>query len=93
MRMVIHKQALVMQERQIIMMPAFFKIIALQEQNRVPTIWYEHNLDSTLGEHQAKIFIVGTGHIVPAEARSHLGTLQFGPMVWHFYMDRRNEHS
>ena len=63
--------------------PRGWRVLTVQMQDDVPTIWAEVNPDAVWDTHL--IEVVGTGHPLPDEPRTYLGTVQRGPLVWHVY--------
>jgi hypothetical protein len=69
---------------QIIMnMPAGAKLLTMQLQGGVPTIWAEVDTDNPM--EPRKIATFGTGWELPEEPGQYVGTFQEGPFVWHVY--------
>ena len=58
------------------------KPIHLEKQGDVITLWAEVNTSEPLADYQWHF--VGTGLPIPDEWQ-HLGTIQTGGFVWHFY--------
>lgn len=49
----------------------------------VPCVWAE--VFSTMPDILRSIYVVGTGHSKPEEAREHVGSFIQGMFVWHVY--------
>ena len=64
-------------------MPRGAKILALQKQDRTPTIWAE--VDSEAPKENHLFVIYGTGHPLAEVAGTYIGTFQSPPFVWHVY--------
>lgn len=84
----IWKFPLAMVERQPVMMPRVSRILALQNQGGIPTIWAE--VDPESPAITATVTLVGTGREVPADSGDYVGTVQEqgGMFIWHFYLLR-----
>ena len=65
-----------------ITIPGAFRIVDVQMQGNIPTIWAEVNPANP--KQKVRIIMVGTGHEIPMPAK-HLGTVQDGELVWHIY--------
>ena len=64
-----------------VVMPRGARILALQKQDEIPTIWAEVDPEAPKENH---LFIIyGTGHRVVAG--TYIGTFQSPPFVWHVY--------
>ena len=77
--MKIHKYTL---ENEYINMPIGCKIIHVDYQNDIITLWCEINDSMTVAKHYFQV--VGTGQDVPRNGK-HIKTLFDGPFVWHLY--------
>jgi hypothetical protein len=80
----IYKYPLVMVDVQSIRLPRGARPLCVQLQDETPCLWVE--VEPHRAGHNAKVFIVGTGHGVPNEAVKYLSTVQMGVFVWHFYI-------
>lgn len=71
-----------------ILMPTYSKILCVQNQYDIPTLYvqvssyFDHEEDIT-------IIIVGTGHPIPELELEYIGTVvtQKGMLVWHVYKE------
>ncbi len=83
----IYKYSLSLEAHQEIMLPNGAKVLRFMNQYEVPTIWAEVDPDEpTL----PRLFhIVGTGHDMPTQELTYIGTALFrgGALVWHLYGD------
>ena len=66
-----------------IAMPKGAKILTLQMQQGVPTLWAEVVPDGLNEIHHLVIY--GTGHPIHSGSGSYIGTFQDPPFVWHVY--------
>ena len=66
-----------------IVMPKGAKVLTLQMQDGVPTLWAEVDPDAPDEIHHLVTY--GTGHPVDPGAGSYIGTYQSPPFVWHVY--------
>lgn len=60
-----------------------FTILHVDEQDGVPTIWYE-TVQHPLVKKLVKFFYIGTGQNVPDNS-IHVGSCKCGLFVWHVY--------
>ena len=67
-----------------IIMPKGAKVLTLQMQYGVPTLWAEVDPDATIDEIH-HLVVYGTGHLIDPGAGNYLGTFQEPPFVWHAY--------
>lgn len=67
--------------------PCTSEFLAVQEQRGEAVMWCEVDPDSP--QVNRTMFVVGTGHKVPADAQNYLGTFQLrsGIFVFHLYSD------
>ena len=68
-----------------VLMPAHAKILCVQMQNDVPTLWAEvSSANKTVPRH---FLSMGTGWVIEegAESMTYIGTVQAGIFVWHVY--------
>jgi len=81
----IHKYEFAITSYQKIAIPKGSKIIhAGLDPNNLPCIWVEvdpHEEEIVMEE----LFVLGTGHIMPALDLNHLGTFNADTFVWHVY--------
>ena len=70
---------------QIVKLPEGFELLSLQVQDHQPTMWYI--CDSEAPHVETEIMMCGTGWNLESEIKkkNYLGTLQNGPLVWHFF--------
>lgn len=69
---------------EIITVPFAYRILTVQLQHRIPTVWYVCDTDSSNVE--LKIYRVGTGiEMIPGYTR-HIGTVQLDGYVWHYFI-------
>jgi hypothetical protein len=66
-----------------IALPWGSRILSAQVQGNEVCIWVECN-DGERSD-LVDVFVIGTGHPVPAEAVNYVGTVQMPPYVWHVY--------
>lgn len=64
-------------------MPVQRRYLTVQMQGDIPTLWVE--VDTRSGFEEVSIAIVGTGNPMPENYHAYLGTVQEGPMVWHYF--------
>ena len=59
------------------------RILYVNHQDHVPTLWMEVE---TKNEYEEREFaVIGTGHLIPEDAREYVGTYFDHPYVWHMY--------
>jgi hypothetical protein len=66
----------------VIELPMLSRVVCVNEQEGVPTIWVEQDLNNT--PHDVKFVAIGTGGIVPDGFR-YMGTCFIRDYVWHVY--------
>lgn len=68
-----------------ITMPEDAKILNVETQNGIPTLWALVNTDRVFKDHGFKLF--GTGHEILDKWNTidHVATFQVGPFVWHMF--------
>jgi hypothetical protein len=67
-------------------MPDGARVVALQLQHGQPTFWAE--VDDARPMVEVDFAVVGTGQPVPV-GTAHVGTWQYGHLVWHLYITHR----
>lgn len=77
------KYPLLARAHQAVMMQHEAKILCVQMQDGTPTLWAE--VDPERGQSFRHVYVVGTGHEVPADAGQYIGTVQMDAYVWHVY--------
>ena len=72
----------------------FIKILDIQLQNDIPTIWVICDIEAEdAGDCSYEIFKVGTGHGWSVEEwneDNYIGTLQLNGYVWHYFWEENN---
>lgn len=72
-------------------MPLGARIIHVdQQRSMVATMWAEIPVPpgvppSELATERRAFVVVGTGHTIPGDGLTHVGTVLDGPFVWHLY--------
>lgn len=66
-----------------IKLPQEFTVLSLQMQRGEVMLWAIIDLYCPAIPHT--VFCVGTGQQIPEEAGQHIGTVQDGEFVWHFF--------
>ncbi len=81
----IWKFPLKVEDEQTINMPIGAKILCVQMQGNVPTLWAV--VDETAAKEPKKIYCHGTGHYINPDATVYLGTVQMlgGGLIFHFF--------
>lgn len=80
----IFKQALEVNDFQVVQLPQDFKILHLGVQQGVPTIWYECTTEMPLVD--LDIYCFGTGYRMNYRPpMDYIGTVQIDGFVWHYY--------
>lgn len=66
-------------------MPMGAKILTVQSQHNVPTIWAIVNTEEDMKKRT--FIVVGTGHEIPKGKLNYIGTIQqmTGMLVWHVF--------
>lgn len=83
----IWKYTLALKEAQSVLMRAGSKILSIQSQQGVPTMWAQVNPEAPATQ-KMEITIVGTGEEVPNAVlrdATYVDTVQMGEYVWHFF--------
>ena len=80
----IHKHILEVEPVQNITLPTGSKIILAKEQGTDICLWYETDT-SIFDAEIIKIYVIGTGHSLPDEAKNYLGTAMLSNLVFHVY--------
>lgn len=80
---VVHKQHLIEAITEIKVSAGAFKLLHVDEQNGVPTIWYETVEDPIMAK-VVKFTYIGTGMQV-LDNSVHVGSCKCGSYVWHVY--------
>lgn len=83
--MKIYKYPLKIEDKFVIRLPFFSRVLSLQNQGGVPTLWCEVNESSPPKDFE--ILCVGTGDNVPGCSYQYIDTVQIGIFVWHFYIN------
>lgn len=88
---VVYKYQLEVTHRRILINPSTdWKLLSLQLQDRVPTLWLLVNPDLQVTH---RVVMVGTGYFfklsdfVPKV--EPLGSVQIGSFVWHYFLERK----
>ena len=84
----IWRQELALVEKQEITAPGLRRIVAIDNERGGIEAWFE--VDTDAEDRTLEVYIVGTGHEVPAAVTggwesTYLGHLIDGPWVWHLY--------
>ena len=87
---VIYKYPLEIGSTSHITMPKYAKILCVQMQHNVPTIWALHHDEAAEPDYETRTFrVVGTGELVPddynEDKAAYIGTVQDGQYVWHIF--------
>ena len=87
---VIYKYQLIIDDRQIVVMPKGAEILCVQVQNNIPCIWAKVNTGKVENEERI-IFIFETGHTIYNEELKYLGTFQLidGNIVFHVFENKK----
>lgn len=78
----IYKYELDIADEQFVKMPLGARILTVQVQGDAICMWVEVHPDAPIGERIIACY--GTGHSM-ASWSTHIGTVQTGAFVWHFY--------
>lgn len=81
----IHKYQFQIADKVTIQMPQGARVISVQLQNGVPTMWAMVVTDMKMISHEFRVY--GTGHELDTFAiqGKHLGTIQQNGLVWHIF--------
>lgn len=82
----IHKYSLALTNEQRLNLHSGYKVLSVQVQNAIPTIWVQVDLNHAKAP--ATIFCFGTGHELdfpPDVTAEYIGTIQLNGFVWHFF--------
>jgi hypothetical protein len=75
-----------------ITLPHKAKILSLQDQGGIPCIWALGDFSDEGYKRWAKIYKLPTGHESDYPRNiEYIGTLQTGPLVWHYFIDRMGD--
>jgi hypothetical protein len=75
-----------------ITLPHKAKILSLQDQDGVPCIWALGDFSDEGYKRWAKVYKLPTGRLCyPLDNVRYIGTLQEGPFVWHYFIDRMGD--
>lgn len=68
-------------------MPRDTKILSVQNQGNLITIWAQCDCDALVGDiYVERVFnIFPTGGELPTEGREYVATVQLGALVWHIF--------
>jgi hypothetical protein len=81
----IYKYVLQVQDQQTLSLPEGAEILSVQVQYGAPTLWALVDVGAPAKAQQ--IHCYGTGHDVPDRPTIHIGTVQLGTYVWHFFKE------
>lgn len=75
-----------------ISLPYKAKILSLQEQAGSPCIWALGDFSENWPQKVARVYKLPTGHeSYSTQHLEYIGTLQTGPLVWHYFLDRTED--
>lgn len=76
-----------------ISLPYKAKILSLQEQAGIPCMWVLGDFSSKGIQKRIKVYKLPTGHVSDyPRYMEYIGTLQTGPLVWHYFLDRTEDN-
>jgi hypothetical protein len=81
----IYKAVLSLSDKQELMLPKNSDILAVQYQNENLCLWYKFDDCYKNMSVIRKIYIFGTGNLIPDKILKHIGTVQDGQFVWHVF--------
>lgn len=67
-------------------MPVFPQLLTVQLQDNTPVLWAIVSPEMTKEGH--KFYCVGTGHEFIDHNKQYIGTVQDGPLVLHYFMEK-----
>lgn len=79
----IHKYYLHMKTHQILQLPSMAKIIDVKKIGSGIYMWTIVDTENILKDRD--IYLVGTGHEMPAAYVEHIGTIEDEGFIWHFF--------
>ena len=82
---VVYKYQFNIDGRVVIDMPEHAKVLSVQMQRGVPTLWAMFQPDSPQRYRHRAFEIVGTGHDFSNSGLVYVATFQDGPLVWHMF--------
>ena len=83
-KVVVHKSHLLPDQDTVLDVPVeAFKIIHTEEQNGVPTVWYE-TIKTPIMTNKVTLCYIGTGMNIPDNS-THIGSCRCGVYMWHVY--------
>lgn len=84
---IVWKYEIPMADQFVIEMPQGSQVLAVQLQGKVPTMWFKVYPDGP--PCKVKFLLVGTGHEHVEEDVTHMGTFQYGELVFHVFREKR----
>lgn len=86
--MTVYKYQLQNATKQTIELPYAALPLAVQMQHGVICLWCKINTENTGSSCEPRtIYIHGTGHPILDPCSEYIGTVQYGPLVWHVFME------
>lgn len=85
MKTIIYKYPLKIAEVQQIELPAGAMILSVQMQNGTPCMWARINPEAE--KKTVKVRMYGTGEVIDGLLLLHIGTVQDGQLVWHYFIE------
>lgn len=83
---IIYKYPLELVSEQTLVLPVGSKVLSVQMQHGVPTVWALHELGSTAAQTEVLVALTATGEQFHVDNWNYIDTLQNGEHVWHVFM-------
>lgn len=83
---VIYKYPLAITAEQTLLLPIGAKVLSVQMQGSVPTVWTLQDASNTATTTEVLVAMVATGQEFDIDNWNYVDTLQDGSYVWHVFM-------
>ncbi len=77
-------------DEQTVSMPQGARLLCVQTQNGVPYLWAEVTVNSEARNELLTFHVYGTGHPMPEDPGTYIGTFQLPSLVFHVYQEPRD---
>ena len=83
---VIYKYPLTLETPQTLVLPIGSKVLSVQAQNDVPTVWVLQQEGDAAATTEVLVAVIATGQPFEIENWNYIDTVQIGGFVWHVFM-------
>lgn len=83
---VIYKYPLTLETPQTLVLPIGSKVLSVQAQNGVPTVWVLQQEGEAVATTEVLVAVIATGESFEIENWNYIDTVQIGEFVWHVFM-------